>query len=143
MRHKAFTLRDASWRADRADLELVRRRVFIDEQKVPESEEWDDADENSSHVLAYSEKRDAVGTGRIEPTGKIARLAVLAEYRGRGVGSAILTRLIEQARKQGMVRVYLHAQTHALDFYKKFGFVSDEDIFSEGGIPHVVARLDL
>ncbi len=143
MLHKPFLIRSASWQADRARLEFVRRRVFIIEQKIPESEEWDDADENSSHVLAFSEKRDAVGTGRLEPTGKIARLAVLGEYRGQGVGSAMLIRLVEEARQRGFDQVYLHAQTHALNFYKKFGFVSDEEIFSEGGIPHVLARLDL
>jgi predicted GNAT family N-acyltransferase len=143
MLHKPFLIRSASWQADRARLEFVRRRVFIIEQKIPESEEWDDADENSSHVLAFSEKRDVVGTGRLEPTGKIARLAVLGEYRGQGVGSAMLIRLVEEARQRGFDQVYLHAQMHALNFYKKFGFVSDEEIFSEGGIPHVLARLDL
>lgn len=143
MLHKPFLIRSASWQADRARLEFVRRQVFIIEQKIPESEEWDDADENSSHVLAFSEKRDVVGTGRLEPTGKIARLAVLGEYRGQGVGSAMLIRLIEEARQRGFDQVYLHAQTHALSFYKKFGFVSDEEIFSEGGIPHVLARLNL
>ena len=143
MRHKSFAIRAATWLDDRHEISLVRRQVFIVEQKIPESEEWDDADESSSHVLAFSEKRDVVGTGRIEPTGKIARLAVLAEYRGEGVGSAMLTRLVEEARQRGFSQVYLHAQTHALNFYKKFGFVSDEEIFSEGGIPHVVARLDL
>lgn len=143
MLHKPFLIRSASWQADRARLEFVRRQVFIIEQKIPESEEWDDADENSSHVLAFSEKRDVVGTGRLEPTGKIARLAVLGEYRGQGVGSAMLIRLVEEARQRGFDQVYLHAQTQALSFYKKFGFVSDEEIFSEGGIPHVLARLNL
>ncbi len=143
MRHKSFTIRSASWRDDRAELEFVRRQVFIIEQRIPESEEWDDADENSSHVLVFSEKRDAVGTGRIEPTGKITRIAVIADYRGQGVGSAILTRLLDEARQRGFCQVYLHSQTHALGFYKKFGFVSDEEFFSEGGIPHVLARLDL
>ena len=94
-------------------------------------------------MLAISEKRDAVGTGWLELTGKIARRAVLGEYRGQGVGSAMLIRLVEEARQRGFDHVYLHAQTHALSFYKKFGFVSDEEIFSEGGIPHVLARLDL
>ncbi len=143
MRHKTFAIRSATWQEDRHEISLVRREVFIVEQKIPESEEWDDADENSSHVLVFSEKRDVVGTVRIEANGKIARLAVLAEYRGQGVGSAMLTRLVEEARQRDFSQVYLHAQTHALNFYKKFGFVSDEEIFSEGGIPHVLARLDL
>ncbi len=55
----------------------------------------------------------------------------------------MLTRLIEEARRRGFAQVYLHSQTHALKFYNKFGFVSNEEIFSEGGIPHVIARLDL
>ncbi len=143
MQHKTFVIRTANWQEDRHEISFVRRQVFIVEQKIPESEEWDDADENSSHVLAFSEKRDVVGTGRIEPTGKIARLAVLAEYRGQGVGSAMLIRLVEKARQRGFSQTYLHAQTHALNFYKKFGFVSDDEIFSESGIPHVLARLDL
>jgi predicted GNAT family N-acyltransferase len=143
MKHKTFFIRGATWREDRAALVYVRRRVFILEQKIPDSEEWDDADENSSHVLAFSEKRDAVGTGRLEPTGKIARLAVVGGYRGHGVGSAMLSRLINEARQSGFAQVYLHAQTQAMNFYQKFDFVSDNAIFSEGGIPHVLARLDL
>ncbi|MFQ5547651.1 MAG: GNAT family N-acetyltransferase [Woeseia sp.] len=143
MQHNTFTTRRAVWQEDREDLEYIRRQVFVNEQKIPESEEWDDEDEKSSHVLAFSEKRDVVGTGRLEPAGKIARLAVVAEYRGQGVGSAMLTRLIEEARNRGFSQVYLHSQTHALNFYKKFGFVSDEEIFSEGGIPHVLVRLAL
>ncbi len=105
MLHKPFLIRSASWQADRAGLEFVRRQIFIIEQRIPGSEEWDDADENSSHVLAFSEKRDAVGTGRLEQTGKIARLAVLGEYRGQGVGSAMLIRLVEEARQRGLVRI--------------------------------------
>ncbi len=58
-------------------------RVLVVEQEIPESEERDAADENGSHVLVFSEKRDAVGTGRLDVTGKIAGLSVLAEYRGR------------------------------------------------------------
>lgn len=131
-----------SWAQDRLCIETVRRTVFIEEQGVPEHHEWDHADENSSHVLAMSEKRDVVGTGRLEPNGKIARVAVVAEYRGQGVGSAILNRLIRAAKDAGHDRVYLHAQTQALNFYKKMGFISDERAFLEAGIPHVLASLD-
>jgi len=139
----SFELVLTDWLTSREQLEAIRRKVFILEQKIPEADEFDDADENSSHVLVLSEKRDAVGTGRIEATGKIARIAVVAEFRDRGVGTAILERLIEEARSRGYDRVFLHAQTQALDFYKKFGFVSDEKAFMEAGIPHVLASLEL
>ena len=56
----------ASWDADRPVLERIRRAVFIEEQKIPESDEWDDEDASSVHVLARL-NRDPVGTGRLEP----------------------------------------------------------------------------
>ena len=139
----SFELVLSDWQTSREQLEAIRRKVFILEQKIAEADEFDEADANSSHVLVFSEKRDAVGTGRIEATGKIARLAVVAEYREKGVGTAILERLIEEARNRNFDRVFLHAQTHALDFYKKFGFVSEDEVFMEAGIPHVLASLDL
>lgn len=139
----SFELVLTDWQTSRKQLKAIRRKVFILEQKIDEADEFDGADANSSHVLVFSEKRDAVGTGRIEATGKIARLAVIAEYRKRGVGSAILERLIDEARSRNFDRVFLHAQTHALDFYKKFGFVSEDEVFMEAGIPHVLASLDL
>jgi len=131
------------WEDSSDQLRQVRQAVFIDEQKIPPADEWDELDENSSHVLVLSEKRDAVGTGRLESTGKIARLAVVAKYRGCGVGEAILKRLIAVARQRGQRRVFLHAQTQAVDFYKKFGFVCERRVFMEAGVPHVMARLEL
>ena len=137
-----YSLRITSWQEDETCIRAVRQAVFIDEQGISADDEWDAADENSSHVLVLSKKRDAVGTGRLGPNGKIARVAVVAEYRGQGVGSAILKRLIHEAMDRGQDRVYLHAQTQALNFYKKMGFISDERAFMEAGIPHVLASLD-
>jgi len=97
---ESFELVLSDWRTRREQLQAIRRKVFILEQKIPEADEFDDADENSSHVLVLSEKRDAVGTGRIEATGKIARIAVVAEYRDQGVGTAILERLIKEVMRK-------------------------------------------
>ena len=121
---------------DREALQQVRRVVFIVEQQVPEQEEWDSADPTSLHALALRAKRDAVGTGRLEPTGKIGRLAVLKEHRGLGVGEGLLEWLVGQARRQGLETVYLHAQVHALQFYLRHGFVPQGPEFDEVGIPH-------
>ena len=68
------------WQAACKQLQALHRKAFISSQEYPEAVAFDDADENNSHVMALSEKRDAVGTGRIEATGKIARIAVVAEH---------------------------------------------------------------
>ena len=127
---------EASWDRNRPDLETVRRRVFIEEQGVPEAEEWDAADPVSRHVLAIAGKRDVVGTGRLEPTGKIGRVAVLPQYRGTGVGSALVGHLVNQATELGFTQVYLHAQATAVGFYERLGFRAEGPEFDEVGIPH-------
>ena len=111
------------WQTSRTALQAIRCKDFILEQKnIPEADEFDAADEHSTHVFVMSEKRDAVGTGRFEATGKIAKLAVVAEYRDRCAGTAILRRPVKEAGIRGYHHVYLHVQSQALDFDGKFGF---------------------
>jgi len=124
-----------SWAVDRPRLQPVRREVFVTEQRVPEAEEWDDDDQVCVHVLALR-NREPVGTGRISPAGKIGRLAVLSEFRGRGIGDRILLMLIEQARHRGLAEVTLNAQVHAMPFYERHGFKAQGEVFDEAGIPH-------
>ncbi len=90
-----------TWDADHAVLARIRREVFIQEQQVPESDEWDDDDAGSIHALARL-NREPVGTGRLNPAGKIGRIAVIAGLRGRGIGALILRRLLEAARDHGI-----------------------------------------
>lgn len=129
----------ATWQADRPALERIRRAVFIEEQKVPESDEWDGEDAGSAHVLALL-NREPVGTGRLNPAGKIGRIAVIAGMRGRGIGAVILRHLLDEARRRGLRDPYLHAQLQALPFYEKLGFRSEGGVFDEAGIPHVRMR---
>jgi predicted GNAT family N-acyltransferase len=129
----------ATWQADRPVLERIRRTVFVEEQKVPESDEWDGEDAVSAHALALL-NREPVGTGRLNPAGKIGRIAVIAGMRGRGIGAAILRHLLDEARRRGLRNPYLHAQVQALPFYEKLGFRSEGGVFDEAGIPHVRMR---
>ena len=121
----------------------IRRVVFVIEQQVPEAEEWDGMDAASRHVIAVSRDGMALGTGRLLPDGRIGRMAVLKAWRGRGVGSALLRALIAMAREQGHAETRLHAQTHALDFYRKQGYTPLGAEFMEAGIPHYEMRLRL
>ncbi len=139
----AFVIRPVNWYASYDQLHAVRRSVFIEEQKVSEDDEWDDIDERCYHVLALSAEGKAIGTGRLLPDGHIGRMAVLREWRGKGVGSAILQMLLDFARKDGFKTVRLNAQTHAVKFYARHGFVAYGRRFMEAGIPHRRMKLAL
>jgi predicted GNAT family N-acyltransferase len=137
----AFTVRRATWATDSAALAAIRREVFVVEQHVPESEEWDGIDTACQHVMAMAADGSAIGTGRLLPDGHIGRMAVLKPWRSRGVGSALLSELIATARSRGFSETRLHAQTHALGFYRRHGYTPLGDEFMEAGIPHVEMRL--
>jgi predicted GNAT family N-acyltransferase len=128
------------WEHGRVNIQRVRRSVFIEEQRIPEADEWDDLDPVVTHVLCYlrpaSGKRDVVGTGRLEPTGKIGRVAVLPQYRGTGAGVAVMRRLMDLAAERGFNEVYLNAQVSAAGFYERLGFRAEGPEFDEVGIPH-------
>jgi predicted GNAT family N-acyltransferase len=131
-----------TWDAERTVLERIRREVFVREQGIPESDEWDVEDATSVHILATL-NREPVGTGRLNRAGKIGRIAVLPGQRGRGIGPLILGRLLEEARRLGIREPCLHAQVQAVPFYEKFGFERKGEVFDEAGIPHVRMSLVL
>jgi len=141
--HALFEVRRADWAADAMRLGEIRRAVFVVEQRVPEDEEWDGLDASCRHVIALERDGSTIGTGRLLPDARIGRMAVLKPWRGRGVGSALLRELIALAREAGFAETRLHAQTHALDFYRKHGYTPLGEEFFEAGIPHYEMRLTL
>jgi predicted GNAT family N-acyltransferase len=122
------------------DALLVRRTVFIEEQHVPEEEEMDEFDQEATHFVLY-DKGKPVGAGRFrivdQGLGKIERICVLPQYRGRGAGKLIMEKIEQFAKEQGISKVKLNAQTHAEPFYQKLGYETVSDVFMDAGIPHV------
>ena len=141
-RPAVFEVRLVAWDEAREALASVRRAVFVVEQNVPEELEWDEADAVSQHALASADGVP-IGTARLLPDGHIGRIAVLRAWRGRGVGAALLTAMIDAARQRGFATVLLNAQVQALDFSRRFGFVAEGDVFPDAGIPHRAMRLEL
>lgn len=123
------------------DLRTVRETVFVQEQRVPLELEWDALDPRCVHVLARDAAGHPIGTGRLTPEHKIGRMAVLAPWRGRGVGDALLVALLSAARDRGWREVSLHAQVPAQDFYARHGFLPLGERFQEAGIDHQAMRL--
>ena len=133
---RPFTVRLVDWADAGEGLHSVRRAVFITEQSIPEEMEWDEFDAVSRHAIAEDAAGAAIGCGRLLPDGHIGRLAVLSTWRGRGVGAALLRHLVDLARARGHVRAILNAQTQAMPFYARHGFVAEGDEYLEAAIPH-------
>jgi len=130
-----ISIRAADWNVDRAALRAVREQVFVREQAVPLELEWDEFDPLCQHVVA-EDAGEAIGTGRLLPDGHIGRMAVLESWRGQGVGSALLEALLRLAHDRGIRRVRLNAQSRAVGFYQRHGFVAEGQEFIEAGIAH-------
>jgi predicted GNAT family N-acyltransferase len=133
-----FTVAIMDWPAARADAAPIRFAVFVEEQHVPAEIELDEWDERSEHAVARDVQGRAIGTGRLLPDGHIGRMAVVPDWRGRGVGAAILAALVTRAKARGMAELALNAQTRARAFYARHGFGEAGPEFMEAGIPHIV-----
>ena len=127
-----------------ADLDLafvIRRQVFVDEQKVSADEEYDEFETTSTHFLA---RVDTVpcGTARWRRTSngvKLERFAVLKAYRNQGVAKALVQAVLNDVfgqQPEPIERIYLHAQVTAMPLYAGFGFVPIGPLFDEASIQH-------
>ncbi|MGH8765821.1 MAG: GNAT family N-acetyltransferase [Burkholderiales bacterium] len=131
------------WETARALAAPIRMQVFVEEQRVPADIELDEHDAQSIHAIAYDARGGAIATGRLLLDGHIGRMAVLKQWRGRGVGGSLLEKLIDRARQRGDGVVVLSAQTHALAFYRSHGFVEEGEAYAEAGIMHQQMRRTL
>ncbi|AXK65679.1 GNAT family N-acetyltransferase [Burkholderia sp. IDO3] len=130
------------WTSLGGDAARIRDAVFVREQRIPPEWELDDEDPLSLHAVAYrvdttTGARRAVATGRLLPSGTIGRVAVLADARGQGTGSAVLHALLDAARHRGEPLVWLYALDAAVSFYERHGFVAVGEPFVEVGVRHV------
>lgn len=124
---------------DLAACHALRRAVFIDEQGIPEAEEWDDLDAAALHLLALDDGTP-VGTARLlvaKGTGRIGRICVLSAHRGTGLGAALVREGIARLTADPRVRgIALSAQEYAIPFYERLGFVPRGHSYDDAGIPH-------
>lgn len=120
------------------DAYFVRRTVFINEQNVPEEEEIDHLESESTHFVLYHEGAP-IGAGRfrvVDDYGKVERICVLKEARKTGAGKKIMSGIENYAQKLGIYKLKLNAQTHAIPFYAGLGYEIISEEFMDAGIPH-------
>ena len=118
----------------------VRRQVFVEEQGIPQDLELDEYDREAMHMVVKNKKK-VIGTARIRfmPAGqaKLERMAVLIDFRGRGIGRGIISFIIEELRTRQKRQVLLHAQYPVVNFYKSCGFEVSGLPFLEAGKKHI------
>ena len=122
---------------------VIRQKVFVEEQGF--RDEFDDVDEKATHIVMFNEDKTPVATCRIfwdttMNTHILGRLAVIKEYRGQKIGSAIVKEAEQYVRKSGGKYIALHAQCRATAFYQSLGFAECSDIEDEQGCPHIWMR---
>jgi predicted GNAT family N-acyltransferase len=134
----------ADWVKDNTTIRHIRYLVFVDEHQMPLDQDVDGRDPVCQHVLVY-DGEEAVGTGRLQKDGRIGRLAVLPEARGRGYGGMLVEALVAIGMEQQNPEISVDAVEQVVGFFQRFGFnVRDETFFKNGvAYRHMVRRLDL
>lgn len=122
---------------DQIDLAFfIRRQVFVEEQHVSVERESMDDTESVHYLATYNDLPAGAARYRKTTKGtKIERIAVLKNYRGKGIGEAILLKILDDVKSEE--KIYLHAQVNAIEFYKKNGFKETDNYFVDAGIDHV------
>lgn len=130
------------------DLYQLRQEVFIVEQNCPYLDA-DKKDIHCHHVLGYDDKGEIQSYARLVPIGisypkhnSIGRVVTSRQYRGKGEGKLLMEYAIQSIRDlypSEMTKI--SAQTYAIAFYEKLGFVPTGDEYDEDGIPHVAMVL--
>ena len=117
----------------------IREQVFVEEQKVPRDAENDSFESIANHYLATYEGVPC-GAARWRTTNdgvKLERFAVLSDYRNKQVGAEVLKAVLNDVKaEQAGKKIYLNAQLPAVNFYKRNGFVTEGDMFTECDIQH-------
>ncbi|MEU8888161.1 GNAT family N-acetyltransferase [Streptomyces sp. NPDC048442] len=156
MTASSYTVRVAAGPEDIDACFSVRKEVFVVEQEVPAELEYDTYDTSAVHVLAVAGDGTPLGTGRLlygadaagktgagPEVGSLGRLAVSGAARGLGIGAALVRGIEDAARTRGLTAIDLHAQTHALSFYERLGYVAYGPVFLDADIDHRAMRREI
>jgi predicted GNAT family N-acyltransferase len=136
--NQSFTIEQVTWDSPKqALLKAVREEVFIIEQHVPLYIEWDEYDQEAIHLLALDKTGQAIGCARILKKGRVGRMAVRRDWRGKGLGQALLDEAIKICQSLGMQTIAISSQTHAIKFYEKAGFTVTSEAYIDANIWHV------
>lgn len=121
----------------------VRKVVFFDEMGIPESEIFDNLDEESDHFI-FIEKNRVIGSVRlrhIENYIKLERMVIYREFRLQSFGHDAIKQIIDHYKRKKITKIVLDSIYDIRDFYKKCGFIEVGNVFDRVGLPHITMEL--
>lgn len=124
----------------------IRKKVFNEEQQIPEKVLFDELDKVSVHAIVYDENEKPVASGRIardEEEYRIGKIAVLPEARGKKLGDFLVRMLVDKAYLAGAETIKVRAQLHAVGFYEKIGFKKAGNVFVDSNDGLTVQPMEL
>jgi putative N-acetyltransferase (TIGR04045 family) len=102
----------------------IRRKIFLEEQRMFDGSDVDEHDGQAVHIVAIREK-EIVGTVRVYPDGDGTwyggRLAVLQAHRGF-IGARLVRKAVEVVKEKGARRFYAHVQDRNIRFFMRLGW---------------------
>lgn len=127
-------------------------RVSLNPENYPDFFSADSADFLQYFVAIHKNNKEVLGTTgfyhlkrEAEDTIWLGWYCVKPEYRGKGLGKALLQFIIDLASKQNRKTLMLYADTEskeAIEMYKKFGFQIDS-IEPQDGWEKIIMKLKL
>jgi predicted GNAT family N-acyltransferase len=79
---------------------------------------------------------------KADSLGKVGRVAVDSNQRGRKIGSLLMQFVHEHSKSIGLKGIRLSSQEDKTPFYSKLGYVTVGDVYLEDGTPHIAMELD-
>lgn len=124
----------------------IRKAVFVEEQGVPAHLEIDEYDDIAFHFIV-NEGDKTIAAARLREIapqfGKVERVCVLKDYRGKRLGVLIMEAMEQYAHNIPWKRLKLHAQSYAVPFYEKLGYVVTSPEFTNANMPHRAMEKDI
>jgi hypothetical protein len=126
--------RKVSWNRSQSDIKTIREKVFVCEYRIAPQQEFDQQDDCCDHVLLRDDQNAPIATGRIDPHGKISRIAILMQHRNLEVANTVIRKLLEIARAKGLTKVYIDSELEEVEKYTSQGFSASGAVFMDAGI---------
>lgn len=124
----------------------IREQVFCQELLIPATHDRDGHDSTSQHFLALLEGVP-VACGRTRrhscKSAQLERIAVLPEYRDRGIGTALVSHMLKYARELRLHTITIQTPHHVKPFFETLGFAATGAIFYASNLLHQEMALDM